>query len=350
MVDSVLSESNRDGRAAAPAGDRPAILEVKDIYKRFEIPLGIIQWAARKKPEVVTAVDYVSLEVKKGEILGIVGESGCGKTTLLRCIARLYEPESGEINFEGRNILEMSAGDMRTERRKIQMIFQDPYSSLNPRFRVGQMLKEVLAVHNICPAEKRDQRVVELLEMVGMHADVSTRFPSQFSGGQRQRIGIARALAMEPTLLLADEPVSALDVSVQAQVINLLMDLQRELSLTMVFVSHDLRVVRHVSDRVVVMYLGKVMEMGTSGRIFANPVHPYTRVLLAAAPQLDPNVRSDVAAIQGDPPSPIHIPPGCRFHPRCQSAIEKCRHEVPPLIEIEPGHMAACHLGAGPVN
>ncbi len=320
------------------------LLEVRDLKKTFELPLGFIQTVTRHKPEVVTAVDHVNLMISEGEILGVVGESGCGKTTMLRCIAKLYPPDSGEILFEGRDILKMRPEEMRLQRRKIQVIFQDPYSSLNPRMSVGQILGEILSVHKIVPLEKRKDRMVELLEMVGLSADALKRLPSQFSGGQRQRIGTARALAMEPTLLLADEPVSALDVSIQAQVINLLMDLQAKLKLTMMFISHDLRVVRHISDRIAVMYLGKILELGPTDKIFSQPMHPYTRALLAAAPELDPTIRNEVSALQGDPPSPIHIPPGCRFHPRCTMAVESCRREVPALEVVEAGHLAACPI------
>jgi oligopeptide/dipeptide ABC transporter ATP-binding protein len=322
------------------------MIEVRDLKKTFELPLGLISILLRHKPDVVTAVDHVDLAIAKGEILGVVGESGCGKTTLLRCIARLYPPDSGEILFEGRDILKMSQEEMRLERRKIQVIFQDPYSSLNPRMSVGQILGEILSVHKIVPPEKRKDRMVELLEMVGLSADALKRLPSQFSGGQRQRIGTARALAMEPTVLLADEPVSALDVSIQAQVINLLMDLQAKLGLTMMFITHDLRVVRHISDRIAVMYLGKILEQGPTDKIFSHPMHPYTRALLAAAPELDPTIRTEKSAIQGDPPSPIHIPSGCRFHPRCSMAKESCKTAVPPLLEIEPRHYAACPITA----
>jgi oligopeptide/dipeptide ABC transporter ATP-binding protein len=328
-----------------PLNQQP-ILEVRGLRKTFELPLGLIQTVLRHKPEIVTAVDDVAFAVTKGETLGIVGESGCGKTTLLRCIARLYQPEKGEILFEGRDILKLKLEEMRLERRKIQVVFQDPYSSLNPRMTVGQILGEILKVHKIVPPEQYRARMEELLDMVGMNADALKRLPSQFSGGQRQRIGIARALAMEPTVLLADEPVSALDVSIQAQVINLLMDLKQRLNLTMVFITHDLRVVRHVSDRIAVMYLGKIMEIGPSKRIFANPRHPYTRALLAAAPELDPSIRTETSALQGDPPSPIHIPAGCRFHPRCILSVESCKVGIPPLIEVEPGHFAACPITA----
>ncbi len=325
-------------------GEQVLILEVKDLKKVFQLPLGLIPAILGHKGEVVTAVDHVSFSVAKGEILGIVGESGCGKTTLLRCIAKLYTPDSGEICFEGRDILKLSREEMRQERRKIQVIFQDPYSSLNPRMSVEQILSEILTVHQIRPPEQRKDRMAELLDMVGLNTDALRRMPSQFSGGQRQRIGIARALAMEPSLLLADEPVSALDVSIQAQVINLLMDLQERLSLTMVFVTHDLRVVRHISHRIAVMYLGKVMEIGPTEKIFENPEHPYTRALMAAAPELDPAVRNEVSVLQGDPPSPIHIPPGCRFHPRCWLAVDSCKKSIPELIEIEPGHSVACPI------
>lgn len=320
------------------------VLEVQNLKKAFELPLGLIQVAMRRKPDMVTAVDDVSFQMSRGEILGLVGESGCGKTTLLRCIARIYEADSGEVLFEGKNILQLTGSALRQERRQIQVIFQDPYASLNPRMTVGQVLQEILSVHKIRPPEEIGPRKVELLELVGIGPDALRRLPAQFSGGQRQRIGLARALAMEPTLLLADEPVSSLDVSIQAQVINLLMDLQAKLHLTMLFVTHDLRVVRHISHRIAVMYLGKIMELGPTEQIFSNPMHPYTRALLAAAPELDPTIRKEIAAIQGDPPNPIHIPPGCRFHPRCPLAIESCRHEVPELVEVETGHLAACPI------
>jgi oligopeptide/dipeptide ABC transporter ATP-binding protein len=329
-----------------PANNGTPLLEIRDLKKTFELPLGLIPIILRHKPDVVTAVDHVDLTIAKGEILGVVGESGCGKTTLLRCIAKLYPPDSGEILFEGRDLLKISHEEMRLERRKIQVVFQDPYSSLNPRMSVGQILGEILSVLKIVPPEKKKDRMVELLEMVGLSADALHRLPSQFSGGQRQRIGTARALAMEPTVLLADEPVSALDVSIQAQVINLLMDLQAKLGLTMMFITHDLRVVRHISDRIAVMYLGKIMELGPTDKIFSHPMHPYTRALLAAAPELDPTIRHEVSALQGDPPSPIHIPSGCRFHPRCSLAIESCKTGIPPLQEIEPRHLTACPITA----
>ena len=324
----------------------PSILEVRDLKKTFELPLGLIPALLRHKSEVVTAVDGVSFSVAKGEILGIVGESGCGKTTLLRCLARLYNSDAGAILFEGKDIVKLNLQEMRLERRKIQVVFQDPYSSLNPRMSVEQILGEILSVHQIRPPAQRKGRMLELMEMVGLNADALQRMPSQFSGGQRQRIGIARALAMEPSLLLADEPVSALDVSIQAQVINLLMNLQEKLHLTMIFITHDLRVVRHISDRIAVMYLGKILELGPTNMIFSHPMHPYTRALLAAAPDLDPTIRNEVSALQGDPPSPIHIPPGCRFHPRCSLAVESCKTGIPPLLKIEAGHFFACPIAA----
>lgn len=320
------------------------ILEVRHIHKKFVLPLGLLPTILGRKHDVVTAVDDVSLDMQKGEILGVVGESGSGKTTLLRCIARIHQADSGEIIYDGKNILKLKANDLRTERRRIQVVFQDPYSSLNPRMTINQMLMEILTVHNIRPKDERVDRVLELLEMVGMTPDGLNRLPSQFSGGQRQRIAIARALAMEPELLLADEPVSALDVSIQAQVINLLLDLQRKLHLTMLFVTHDLRVVHHVSHRIAVMYLGKIMEIGPTETLFSRPVHPYTQALLAAAPDLDPTIRVEKPALLGEPPSPIHIPSGCRFHPRCPLAVESCKIHQPELEEVEPGHLAACPI------
>jgi oligopeptide/dipeptide ABC transporter ATP-binding protein len=317
-------------------------LTVRNVKKQFVLPLGLLPMLLGHKHDVVTAVDGVSLEIKKGEILGVVGESGSGKTTLLHCIARIHSADSGEVIFDGRDILKLNKRELRAERRKIQVIFQDPYSSLNPRMTVKQMLMEIFSVHKICPPEERLARAISLLETVGMGPDALNRLPSQFSGGQRQRIGIARALAMEPAILLADEPVSALDVSIQAQVLNLLLKLQRNLNLTMLFVTHDLRVVRHISHRIAIMYLGKIMEVGPTEQIFSNPVHPYTHALLAAAPELDPTRRETKPALLGEPPNPIHIPPGCRFHPRCPFALDSCKVDEPELLEVSSGHLAAC--------
>lgn len=318
------------------------LVEVRNVKKYFELPRGLLKTILRYEKETVHAVDDVTFDIYKGETLGLVGESGSGKTTLLRCIARIYDPTSGAINHEGKDIIKLNKKALRSERRKFQVVFQDPYSSLNPRMTVRQVLMEILSVHNIRPEAERLGRVNELLEMVGLTPDALNRLPANFSGGQRQRIGIAKALAMEPSLLLADEPVSALDVSIQAQVINLLLDLKQKLDLTMLFVTHDLRVVRHVSDRIAVMYLGKIMEIGSTHDVFSHPVHPYTKALLEAAPELDPENRTEKPALLGDPPSPIHIPPGCRFHPRCPLAEEKCKLEQPELMEAGYRHAAAC--------
>lgn len=322
--------------------DVQPLVEVRNVKKYFDLPLGLLKTLLRYEKEVVHAVDDVSLDIYKGETLGLVGESGSGKTTLLRCIARIYDPTSGSINFDGQDIVKLGKADLRKERRKFQVVFQDPYSSLNPRMTVEDVLMEILSVHKIRPEIMRKDRVKELINMVGLTDDALRRLPANFSGGQRQRIGIAKALAMEPELLLADEPVSALDVSIQAQVINLLLELKRKLNLTMLFVTHDLRVVRHVSDRIAVMYLGKIMEIGPSRELFSNPIHPYTKALLAAAPELDPENRSERPALLGDPPSPIHIPPGCRFHPRCPFAIDSCKVDEPEMQDIGHRHQAAC--------
>jgi oligopeptide/dipeptide ABC transporter ATP-binding protein len=293
---------------------------------------------------VLRAVDKVSVSVYRGETLGLVGESGCGKTTLGRCILRLYEPDGGEVLYEGQNILQYDAKTMRETRKKMQMVFQDPYSSLNPRMTVRQVLREVLLVHHVCPKEEVNNRVDRLVNLVGLEADALGRLPREFSGGQRQRIALARALAIQPEFIVADEPVSSLDVSVQAHVINLLMELQDKLGLTMMIIAHDLRLVRHVSRRVAVMYLGRIVEIAPRDVLFEHPLHPYTCALLAAAPRIDPSQRPGSAAIRGEPPSPIDLPPGCRFHPRCQRVTERCKAEEPPLVEVERGHYVACDI------
>ncbi len=322
--------------------ERP-LLEVRNLVKHFHVGGGLFGGASG----VVRAVDGVSFSLRRGETLGLVGESGCGKTTTGRCILQLERPTSGEIIFEGRDLATLTEGELRPARRRMQVIFQDPYSSLNPRMTVGQILAEPLAVHRIVPERaKREARVRELLGHVGLLPQHAHRYPHQLSGGQRQRVGIARALTMEPGLIVCDEPVSALDVSIQAQIINLLEDLQREFGLTYLFVAHDLSVVRHISDRVAVMYLGRIVELADRQALYEDPLHPYTRALLSAVPIPDPELeaRREHLVLRGEVPSPLKPPTGCVFHPRCPIAVDRCRTEVPPLREVKPGHWAACLL------
>jgi len=317
------------------------LLRVENLTKHFPVKGGFFS----REVDHVRAVDGVSFRIDAGETLGLVGESGCGKSTTGRCILRLVEPTSGEVWFEGRNVTAMGENELRLLRRDVQIIFQDPYASLNPRMTVGAIVGEALTIHELAKSEREyDDRVVELLEIVGLHADHRRRYPHEFSGGQRQRIGIARALAVSPRLIICDEPVSALDVSVQAQVINLLEDLQKKFNLTYLFVAHDLSVVEHISARVAVMYLGRIVEIASARELYSTPKHPYTEALLSAVPIPDPTVKRKRIVLAGDVPNPIRPPEGCHFHPRCPKAFDRCSSEAPLLREVAPGQMAACHL------
>ena len=318
-----------------------ALLEVKNLEVHFSVKHGLFSRAK----QCVKAVDDVSFTLESGETLGLVGESGCGKTTLGRAIVRLIEPAAGSVLFEGDDITRLDGAELRARRRKLQMIFQDPYGSLNPRRTVGQVVGEAIDIHHLAdsPAE-RQQRIEGLLKSVGLDPTHAQCYPHEFSGGQRQRIGIARALAVEPKLIVCDEPVSALDVSVQAQIINLLQDLQAERGIAYLFIGHDLAVVEHISRRVMVMYLGKVVELSEAKSLVDSPKHPYTQALLSAVPVVDPDSKRERIVLPGDVPSPIHPPSGCPFHPRCPVAEIRCKTEVPILRELTPGHWAACHL------
>jgi peptide/nickel transport system ATP-binding protein len=329
-----------------PTADTP-LLEARHISKHFVVADSLVRRMRGKPQETLKAVDDVSLAIQRGETVGLVGESGCGKSTFGRVLLRLYEPTSGEVYHNGVNILAHNARATRELRTKIQVVFQDPYSSLNPTMTVGQALSEVLAVHKICPPVERKDRVGRLLEMVGLSPDMADRKPHQFSGGQRQRIGIARALAVGPDFIVADEAVSALDVSVQAQVLNLMMRLQEDLGLTYLFIAHNLGVVQHISRRVAVMYLGRIVELAPTEALFSEPLHPYTRALLRAVPKPVPHRKNSAPALEGDPPNPINRPRGCHFHTRCPHVMPICREQYPALRQVGAGRTVACHLYEG---
>jgi oligopeptide transport system ATP-binding protein len=337
--------SQVENLTAAPVGLAPTtpvpLLQVKDLVKRFPVTGGLLQ----RVVDHVHAVDGVSFDLAHGETLGLVGESGCGKSTTGRCILRLITPTAGEVRFDGRDVTHVDREKNSALCREMQIIFQDPFASLNPRMTVGAIIAEPMIIHGLAPtARARDERVIELLETVGLQPDHRRRYPHEFSGGQRQRIGIARALAVEPKLIVCDEPVSALDVSIQAQVINLLEDLQEKFNLTYLFIAHDLSVVEHISNRVAVMYLGRVVEIATSHDLYSNPRHPYTEALLSAVPIPDPSVKRQRIRLQGDVPNPINPPKGCHFHTRCPIKQDVCSRDVPPLKQGKDGHWVACHL------
>ncbi len=319
------------------------LLEVNNLKKYFPIKGGVFGRVVGN----VKAVDGVSFYVNKGETVGLVGESGCGKTTTGKVVLRLEEATEGEILFEGRNVLELGREEMRSLRREMQIIFQDPYSSLNPRMTVGNIIGEALEIHGLARGKAKEKKVKELLEVVGLTAHHMRRYPHEFSGGQRQRIGVARALAVDPKLIVCDEPVSALDVSIQAQVINLMEDLQKEFDLTYLFIAHDLSVVKHISDRIAVMYLGKIVELADKAALFKKPIHPYTQALLSAIPIPDPAIKREKIILKGDVPSPVNPPSGCRFHTRCPYVMDICKTEEPEFVDWGDRHFAACHLEEG---
>lgn len=338
----MASETTAQANGTTPEN----ILEVDDLYMHFPLTRGII---VQRKVGAVQAVDGVTFNVRKGETLGLVGESGCGKSTTGRAILQLYKPTAGAVRFNGTDLTTLDGGQMRKMRRHLQMIFQDPYASLNPRMTVGSIISEPMQIHNLVPKKQRNERVQELLETVGLNPYFANRYPHEFSGGQRQRIGVARALAANPQFIVADEPVSALDVSIQAQIINLLEDLQEQFGLTYLFIAHDLSVVRHISDRVAVMYLGKIVELADRAALYDDPLHPYTKALLSAVPIPDPVIekKRERIILTGDVPSPINPPSGCHFHTRCPYAMDVCRVKEPLFVDQGGGHYVACHLYPG---
>ena len=336
MTVSSLSNS----QPTPPATTPDVLLEVQNLKKHFPIKGGLL----RRTVANVKALDGVSFAINRGETLGLVGESGCGKTTTGRTILRLIQATSGDVKFENKSVMGAGRAEMRHLRRDMQIVFQDPYASLNPRVAVGESIAEGLKIHGIGNEKEQRDRVVAVLDRVGMNSSHMRRFPHEFSGGQRQRIGIARALVMEPKLIVCDEPVSALDVSIQAQVLNLLKDLQDDLGLTYLFIAHNLSVVEHISNRVGVMYLGRMVELATRDELFSHPMHPYTKALMSAIPLPDPTIKRERIILQGDVPSPINPPSGCHFHPRCWLAQEVCKHEDPAFEQKVPGHWVACHF------
>jgi oligopeptide transport system ATP-binding protein len=315
------------------------LYEVKKLKKYFPIKMGLLQ----REIGQVKAVDDVSFSIRRGETMGLVGESGCGKTTLGRCLMLLVPPTSGELIYKNNDISKSKGQDLKRMRREMAMIFQDPYSSLNPRMTIGEIVGEPLEIHGIAKGRKKDEKVRELLETVGLSSYHIYRYPHEFSGGQKQRIGIARALAINPQLIVADEPVAALDVSVRAMILNLLQDLQKQLNLTYFFISHDLSIVKHICDRVMIMYLGEIVEYADTEELYANPVHPYTKALISAIPIPDPTVKRERIILSGDVPTPINLPKGCRFQSRCPYSKEECINENPELVEISKGHFVACN-------
>lgn len=315
------------------------LLQVRNLKKYFQVKTGIFE-----KPYIVTAVDDISFDLEKGKTLGLVGESGCGKSTTARIILRLLTPTSGKVYFEGKDIFALKKELMHNLRQQMQLVFQNPYSSLNPRMRIGDIIAEPLTIHKLAKGKQKREKVAEILELVGLSKDWYKRYPHEFSGGQQQRICIARALATSPKLIILDEPVSSLDVSIQAQIINLLQDLQQEMKLTYIFISHDLRMVRQMSDIVAVMYLGKIVELAPTSELYSNPIHPYTQKLLSSIPIPDPQARDKIKVLLGDVPSPINPPTGCRFHPRCEQVKDECKQYAPELKKINFNHFVACHL------